>query len=367
LYDVPPNAAALVRHLRARGVALERIELGEEPDGQEVAPEDFAALYVQTARAVRAIDSTLVCGGPSWQDTEDAERAFWPARPDAPHTWIGRFLHELDRTHARETWRFFSFEWYPFDAPCPPDAPHVARAPWRFQRAMDRLVAEGVPTDLPWVVSEYGYSVQSCEAEVQLSGALVDADLVGGALARGIERTHFYGIEPGRPARAPHCDSWGELVLWLADENGHARARVPAFWATSLLTHEWVGARGAPHETHPVRVTAATRGDSTLRPSVYAHRRPDGRWGVLLINRDASRPWTVELRVDRGEGPSRPLAGRVRHAVYSADRWRWRAAEENGWPTLNEPPVTEEVPAREAWTLPPWSITVLVGDDTPLR
>ncbi|MFI5370824.1 MAG: glycosyl hydrolase family 5, partial [Candidatus Eisenbacteria bacterium] len=49
LYDIPPNAVALVRHLRARGVALERIELGEEPDGQEVAPEDFAALYVQTA------------------------------------------------------------------------------------------------------------------------------------------------------------------------------------------------------------------------------------------------------------------------------------------------------------------------------
>jgi hypothetical protein len=231
---------------------------------------------------------------------------------------------------------------------------------------MDRLVAEGVPTDRPWVVSEYGYSVQSCEAEVQLSGALVDADLVGGALARGIERTHFYGIEPGRPTCAPHCDSWGELVLWLADEDGHARERVPAFWAISLLTHEWVGARGAPHETHLVRVTAASRADSTLRPSVYAHRRPDGRWGVLLINRDASRPWTVELRVDRGGGRSRTLGGPVRRVVYSAERWRWRAAGEDGWPIRNEPPVTEEVPARESWTLPPSSITVLVGDETPL-
>jgi hypothetical protein len=367
LYDTPDNAAALVRYLIGRGVPLERVELGEEPDGQDVAPEDYATRYVQTARAIHVVSPALVCGGPSWQDTEDAERAFWPLRPGGPHTWIARFLAALDRVHARDTFRFLSFEWYPFDDPCPPFAPRLAEAPRRFDDAMARLAAEGAPSELPWLVSEYGWSVSSCEAEVGLEGALMDADLVGNALAHGIERTYFYGIEPGQPARAPRCDTWGDLVLWLADDDGRATFRVPAFWATWLVTHEWCGARDSVHETRPVRVTASDAADRSRTPSVYALRRPDGRWGVLLVNRDERRAWSVDLTVDHGTGHADPLTGRVRRVVYDRTRWRWHAARDEGRPTRAEPPVGAEIEAHGAWTLPPYSITVLVGSDRASR
>ena len=47
LYDTPENAANEIRYLRARGYKFDRVELGEEPDGQYVSPEDFGSLYLQ--------------------------------------------------------------------------------------------------------------------------------------------------------------------------------------------------------------------------------------------------------------------------------------------------------------------------------
>src|SRR6185295_916561 len=67
LYDTPENAAAEIRYLRSRAYPVERIELGEEPDGQFVSPEHYAALYLQFARAIHTVEPKLQLGGPSFQ------------------------------------------------------------------------------------------------------------------------------------------------------------------------------------------------------------------------------------------------------------------------------------------------------------
>jgi hypothetical protein len=67
LYNTPDNAAAQIKYLLRRRYQLEQIELGEEPDGQWVSPEDYAALYVAVARRLRALSSQLKIGGPSLQ------------------------------------------------------------------------------------------------------------------------------------------------------------------------------------------------------------------------------------------------------------------------------------------------------------
>ena len=65
LYGIPEDAAALVRYLKKSGHPFSRIEMGEEPDGQLVTPEDYGALYIQVAAAIKRVDPEVQLGGPA--------------------------------------------------------------------------------------------------------------------------------------------------------------------------------------------------------------------------------------------------------------------------------------------------------------
>src|SRR5262249_47802724 len=67
LYGTPDDAAAEIRYLEGRGYPIAGVELGEEPDGQEIVPEDYAALFMQWSSALHAIDPALKLGGPVFQ------------------------------------------------------------------------------------------------------------------------------------------------------------------------------------------------------------------------------------------------------------------------------------------------------------
>jgi hypothetical protein len=52
LYGTPEDAAAQITYLKKRGYPISYIEMGEEPDGQYMAPEDYATLYLQWATEI---------------------------------------------------------------------------------------------------------------------------------------------------------------------------------------------------------------------------------------------------------------------------------------------------------------------------
>jgi hypothetical protein len=371
LYDTPENAAALVRYVRARGYPMRRLELGEEPDGQYVAPEDFAALYAQAARAIRQVDSTAMLGGPSWQDAENGELGYWPERPGARHDWMGRFLGALERAHHRQDFQFFSFEWYPFFHPCEHTAEQVERAPRVLRNAIAQLERHDVPRDLPWLISEYGYSVHAAPAEVGIEGALVNADLVGGFLTAGCGPLFLYGYEPGELMREPDCSGQGNLMILLADAAGQARDPMPTFYASWLLTHAWTSDPDRVHRVSPVRVIAEHAADSLAAPSVYALSRPDGRWGVLLINRDARRRWDVRVGVAHRGGAAAPLSSTAEQWQYSPEQYQWAQPGITPRPERDQPPRHTDTDGSQRMSLPPYSITVVVageasgGSDAP--
>jgi hypothetical protein len=167
-YDTPENATAEISYLLKREYSLEGVELGEEPDGQWASPEDYAALYTGVARRLAALNPNLKVGGPSLQNF-DEHLLTWPDG-SGNRSWMNRFLKFARR--AGVPLDFFSFEFYPFDNICADAAPQLLQTPKRLAEMMASLRADGVPTAIQWLMTEYGYSVFAGRHEVDIEGAV---------------------------------------------------------------------------------------------------------------------------------------------------------------------------------------------------
>jgi hypothetical protein len=119
---------AEIQYLLRRNYSLQGIELGEEPDGQWVSPEDYAALYAGVARRIADLKSPLKIGGPSLQNFED-QLLTW-ADASGNRSWMNRFLKYI--RDITVPFDFFSFEFYPFDNVCADPAPQLLKIPERL-------------------------------------------------------------------------------------------------------------------------------------------------------------------------------------------------------------------------------------------
>jgi len=282
----------------------------------------------------------------------------WPDRasPGQRSTWIGRFLDYLDARRRISDFRFFSFEWYPFDNICDDASANLAAAPGKLVRDLARLRAAGLPDSIPRYMTEYGYSAHVSTAEVTLPSALFDVDLVANFFAHGGSKSYFFGYEPGYLAHEPGCDHWGNLVMFLADSIGTAKDRMPRYHAARLLNHAWADSLGGPHVMYAVNVSQDGMPGSDSLLSVYAVRRPDQRWSLLLVNRDPQNERQVDARIGQ-----RTMRGPIDIWQYSSEQYQFMEDGENGHPVRNLPPKHNFTPKASRVTLPPYSVTVITG------
>lgn len=229
LYDTPENAAAQIAYLKRQGYPLAQIEMGEEPDGQYVTPEDYGALYLQFADALHRIDPGLQLGGPGFQTAIDGYRS-WPIG-DERRPWMTRFLDYLRSRGRQGDFRFFSFEWYPFDDCCGDTSLQLAAHPRILSDVIAGLHEDGLPRDLPWMITEYGYSAFACRPEVDMEGALLNAEIVGLGLQHGASRLFLYGLEPAEIMDELKCNSWETTRCSSRTINGVSEPPLPRFTA----------------------------------------------------------------------------------------------------------------------------------------
>jgi hypothetical protein len=354
LYGTPENAVAEIRYLRRLHFPVGRVELGEEPDGQLAVPEDYGALFVRFARALHRLDPRLNLGGPGFA-TSIPDWESWPAglRGRGGTSWTGRFVHYLRARRALGDLRFFSFEWYPFDGVCDPPAPNLVDSPGLLSAQLARQTRVGLPRGLPFVVSEYGYSAFAGAPEVAMPGALFDADSVGSFLAHGASAAYIYGYEPDSLMReVPDCNTWGNLVLLLSDDNHRIRQPVAAYWAMRMLTRDWAEPGDGLHTVYGA--SASPRARHGWAPvSAYAVRRPDGRLALMLVNKDPKRAWSLDVHLGR------PVGARFDVFSYSSARYVWHPHGDRGFARPDRPPSHTRQPASAPVLLPPWSLTVV--------
>lgn len=360
LFDTPENAAHEIRYLRARGYKFDEVELGEEPDGQYITPEDFGALYLQWAEAIHRIDASLKLGGPSLQEIlYDKDE---PASGNSE--WMRRFLQYLKRRNHLSDYSFFSFEWYPFDEVCDPVAPQLARAPILMEDALRAMQRNGLSRRIPWIISEYGYSAFASRAEIDIEGALLNADIVGKFLTLGGDQAFLFGYTPGYVNRDSPCTAGNNMLFSMGDDGAIAH-RFATYFGARLLTQEWLQPSDQLYEVYAARSDARNAQGEEL-VTVYAVKRPDGLWSLLLINKDPTQAVEVQTEFTSSmPGRHGEFEGRMDIFQYSPEQYQLGGTDLEPYPVKGEDPAHRimDISSGEApkISLPPYSLTVVRG------
>jgi len=335
---------------------LEGIELGEEPDGQWASPEDYAALYAGVARRLIALNPRLQLGGPSLQNFDDQLLAWSDAAGN--RSWMNRFLKYV--RSAAVPFDFFSFEFYPFDNICADAAPQLLETRKRLDEMITSLRADGVPPRIPWLMTEYGYSVFAGRHEVDIEGALFDADTVGTFLTLGGSKPYLYGYEPNDLQDELKC-SWGNLMMLQLNPNSDQSNQLSGYHAAQLINKEWMQ---PTNETHEIFAVTTKPSKPTLSSviSVYAVRRPDKQWALLAINKDPNRPvrLTAQFKFSNGKRPV-SFTQDIDVIQFSREQYLWHDDGPNGHPIRSLPAAHLTRKASSFYELPPYSLTILRG------
>jgi len=358
LYGTPPDAVAELTYLRAHHIPVRRVELGEEPDGQLATPEDYAALYEQFSRALHTRFAHLQLGGPGFQTSIPD----WMAWPDAHgnRSWTSRFVGALRRAGKLAQLSFFSFEWYPFDNTCDPTGPQLAKASRTLGSLLARQTADGLPPSIPKLITKYGYSAFSGQAEVDRAGALLNADVVGRFFSDGGATAYLYGYEPAELIREQSsCNTWGNLALFQSDSQAHIRHALATYFGARLETRRWVKPGHGLHTLYPAAYQPLA-GSSTTALSAYAVRRPDGRLALMLLNLDPTHTVTVHVAVTSRAG-GQGLGGSLDLSSLSGAQYVWHPRDAAGYPAPDHPPAHTRVAGGQGLSLrlAPYSMSVL--------
>jgi hypothetical protein len=328
-------------------------------------PEDYGALYLQMATAMKAANPALEFGGPGYQTVIPD----WFAWPDATgvRSWTGRFVGYLRDRNRMDDFDFFSFEWYPFDDVCEEPSGPVARHPGMLVDILRRQEAAGLPPDIPKVITEFGYSSFVGQAEVELPGAIVNAETAALLLALGGETSYLYGLEPDdvyQEAEGKSCNTWGNLMLFQFVQGQPIRP-MATYHVAQMLNKHWVQPGTGRHTVYAATCELRTA-DGHPMVTAYAVRRPDGRLAVLLLNKDPRRPVTVRLARTVG-GAQRPVNERLSLFQFSPLQWNWVPHPRGeAFPDRALPPYRSTVDEGRAVVLPPYSVTV-VRTTKPIR
>jgi hypothetical protein len=359
LYSTPDDAAAQIAYVESRKYPISWVELGEEPDGQFMQPEDYGALYLQFAAAIHKIDPNLKLGGPSFEGVnEDVE--VWPDA-EGRASWLGRFLDYL-KAHGRlGDLTFLSFEHYPYD-PCNTSWNDLYREPELISHIVQVWKDDGLPRDLPMFITELNLSWQTGETFVDIMGGLWLADYTGAFLTAGGSGSYFFHYMPS-PLRPGCKDSWGSFGLFQLDPEYNVKGYFAQYFASQLLTREWVQ---PVDETHRVFLATSDVRDSSgnLLVTAYAVERPDGQWSLLLVNKDHEEGHNVRIVFSDSEGKRKQfLAGQVDRITFGASEYQWHADGANGYAKPDGPAARSTVDGspQTSYSLPKASITVLRG------
>jgi hypothetical protein len=373
LYETPENAAAEVRYLENHKYPVSYIEMGEESDGQFMLPEDYAALYLEFATALRRVDPNLKLGGPSFEGVnEDVE--VWPDAQGRT-SWLGRFLLYL-REHSRmQELQFFSFEHYPYD-PCRITWASLYEEADLIHHIVEVWHADGLPASVPLFITESNLSSSTSETYEDIFSGLWLADYIGSFLSNGGSGVYYFHYLPLQLEHGCN-DSAGTFGMFTVHSDYSINQPLAQFFVSQLINHEWLEADGL-NQVFPAVSDIADGAGHTL-VTAYAVKRRDGQWAVMLVNKDQENSHHVHVDFADGAGSHAPFSGPVEESIFGRAQYHWKPPQrgfnahmpearnnvqelyQGGKADPDGPIVRKQIQASSDFELPAASVVVLRG------
>jgi F5/8 type C domain-containing protein len=364
LYSTPEDAAAQVAYLKTRVYPLSYIEMGEEPDGQYMSPEDYAALYLQWATALHRVDAQLKLGGPVFEGvTEDIK--FWPDA-NGQTSWFKRFLDYL-RSHDRlADLSFMSYEHYPYyDGTCEGPWDNLYKEPELLNHIVQAWRNDGLPTNVPMFDTET--NAPGADAAVDVFGALWLGETFPAFLTAGGKASYYHHVLPYSTPHPACTNSWGTYHMFTVDHHNYLiKQRTSQFFAAQMLTQEWAQPIDAEHQLFRA-VSDIEDNQGHVLVTAYAVLRPDGQWSLMIINKDYDKSHTVTIAFEDEDAKTHSsFVGPVARITFGKEQYRWHSAMADGYAHPDGPANQSTLPqGTDHYLLPPASMTVLRGRVTP--
>jgi hypothetical protein len=358
LYGTPEDSAAQIGYLKKRGYAIRGVEMGEEPDGKHMLPEDYGALYVQWATAIHKVAPEVKLGGPIFEGVNEDIRV-WPDAQGRT-SWMGRFIAYL-KAHGRlDDLSFVSFEHYPFE-PCDITWQTLYSEPRLMKHILDVWRADGVPRDVPLMVTESHLAAQLAGPMSTIFAALWLADNIGSFFEGGGAAFYHSPIQP-QPVE-PSCSGSATWSNFVSDREFNITGYTSLYFAAHMINLEWVQHRSGVHRMYHSSVQIKNPDGDDLVTS-YALRRPDANWSLMLVNRDETHPHVVRVAFhDSKANRDAYFSSPVTLTTFGSEQYVWRDQGKNSHADPDNPPVGSILPGGglATYTLPKASITVLRG------
>jgi hypothetical protein len=360
IYNTPEDAAAEITYIEKRGYPISDVEMGEEPDGHYMPPEDYAALYIQFAAALHRVDPKLKLGGPIFTGVnKDIET--WPDS-EGRTSWTRRFIDYLQSHGKMNELAFFSFEHYPMEPGKIQwsDLYHEADLVTNIMKIWRQ---DGVPENVPLLITESNISWVSSEAFVDVWGALWLADYIGAFLSAGGEAVYYFHYLPLGVHHGAN-GSMGTFGMFSTDANLRIKQPLSQYFASQLINLEWLQPGDAVNTLYSAESDVRDAAGNRLI-TAYAAARPDGTWSLMVINKDQENAHTLQIAfADDSRHLNEEFSGPVSLKTFGSAQYTWHPLLNGGTADPDGPIAVSSVAASpgSSFILPAASITVLRGN-----
>jgi hypothetical protein len=206
-------------------------------------------------------------------------------------------------------------------------------------------------------VTEYGYSAYEGKPEVEMQGALMYADILGKFMEMGGKKSFLYGYEPAFLQQSFNCGFGNNMLLGLND-SGKINYKTAAFYGTKMITHFWAQPEDSVLEIFPTKSNIGNKKKQSLVSS-YALRSSDGKWSVLLINKEPHKTYSIKIKIQNSDLNNSVTWNPTELIQYSKEQYKWKANGLYGHPSKSMLPVIKKIDGTSSITLPPFSMTVV--------